>query len=341
METLQLDRFTGRNENSVHVAPRPEPDSGPWRADARQRNTEPTSQGRTSSRDIKGVSPWLVRRYLHLRHGWMAVFAVLMIVGAVRGAAAQVPAPTPGAANDGDKDFEVSVFTGFSIDSFAAKELRNYLNKNDSGGVSEQLVTGLDFSYRLVRTKGDRQIWLYGETVHGARSGDVDCDDEDNEDTDLCKVARFESPTPQAQFAIFRKATTLEGFMGIRADLVTLREESTSSSKFYLKGQLGFLTTAQNGGDLVDMHHVGVGLTLTEGLFAGSYFELGYGRNDLFRSKNPVRARIDGFLSIAPQGENSKGRPFMEIVVEPDFRSGPDNIQIFMGLDINILELFK
>ena len=53
-----MDRYADRNENPVPVV---RPYSGPRRADARQRNTEPTSQGRTSSRDIKGVSPSLVR----------------------------------------------------------------------------------------------------------------------------------------------------------------------------------------------------------------------------------------------------------------------------------------
>ena len=201
-------------------------------------------------------------------------------------------------------DLEVSVFTGISIDSFAAKELRKYLNKNDSGGVSEQLIAGLDFEYRLAGNKdAKRQVWLYGETVHGARSGDVDCSDPDNKETDVCKVARFESPTPDAQFAIFRKATTLEGFVGVRAELFSLRETSTAPSKFYVKGQLGFLTTANNGGDIIDMHHVAAGIMLTAGTFDGSYFEAGYGQNDLFQ-QHRWRAKIDALLSIATEGRD-------------------------------------
>jgi hypothetical protein len=288
----------------------------------------------------------VVRRYLQLRHGWIVVFGVLVIIGAARSAAAQGagtprPAATPGVPPIDDKGFEVSVFTGFSIDSFAAKELRKYLNKNDSGGVSEQLIVGLDFEYRLAGDKdAKRQVWLYGETVHGARSGDVDCSDPDNKDTDLCKVARFESPTPEAQFAIFRKATTLEGFMGVRAELFSFREKTTAPSRFYLKGQLGFLTTANNGGDIIDLHHAALGIILTDGTFEGSYFEFGYGRNDLFQQHH-LRAKIDGFLSIAPKKGESKARPFVQIVIDPDFGPAPDSIQIFTGLDLNLLELFR
>jgi hypothetical protein len=277
-----------------------------------------------------------VRQYLRLRHGLIATLAVLAIIGAGRSAAAQNESTAPKSR----EDFEVSVFTGISIDSFAVKELRKYLNKNDSGGVSEQLIAGLDFAYRLAGDKeARRQVWLYGETVHGARSGDVDCSDPDNKETDLCKVKRFESPTPDAQFAIFRKATTLEGFMGIRAELFSIRETSADPSRFYVKGQLGFLTTANNGGDVIDMHHAAAGIILTGGTFEGSYFEFGYGRNDLFQ-QHPWRAKIDGFLSIAPRG-NSKARPFVQIVVDPDFGPAPDSIQIFTGLDLNLLELFK
>lgn len=268
---------------------------------------------------------------------WITAVACLVALGIGRSAAAQAG----GTRLEDDKGFEVSVFTGFSIDSFAAKELRKYLNKNDSGGVSEQLIVGLDFEYRLAGDKdAKRQIWLYGETVHGARSGDVDCSDLDNKDTDLCKVARFESPTPDAQFAIFRKATTLEGFMGVRAELFSLREKSNAPSRFYLKGQLGFLTTANNGGDIIDLHHAAAGIILTDGTFQGSYFEFGYGRNDLFQQHH-LRAKIDALLSIAPRQGNSKARPFVQIVIDPDFGPAPDSIQIFTGLDLNILELFK
>src|SRR4030095_11550161 len=113
-------------------------------------------------------------------------------------------------------------------------------------------------------------------------SADVYAPDPDNKETEVCTVARFQSPTPDAQFAIFRKATTLEGFVGVRAELFSLRQTSSAPSKFYLRGQLGFLTTANNGGDIIDMHHVAAGIMLTAGTFDGSYFEAGFGRNDLF-----------------------------------------------------------
>src|SRR5688572_17086689 len=70
---------------------------------------------------------------------------------------------------DDRDDIEITVFTGISIDSFAAQELRKYINKEESGDVREQLVAGFDFSYRInkPRSRNAPVLWLYGETVHG------------------------------------------------------------------------------------------------------------------------------------------------------------------------------
>jgi hypothetical protein len=37
----------------------------------------------------------------------------------------------------------------------------------------------------------------------------------------------------------------------------------------------------------------------------------------------------------------TRARPFVQIVIDPDFRTGPDSIQIFTGLDLDLLRLFK
>ena len=127
--------------------------------------------------------------------------------------------------------------------------------------------------------------------------------------------------------------------IGIRAELFSLRGGSSAPSRFYVKGQLGFLTTANNGGDIIDMHHVAVGIRLTDGLFEGSYFEGGYGRNDLFQ-QHRKRAKFDAFLSMSPR-PLTRARPFVEIVIDPDFGTAPDSIQIFTGLDLDLLQLFR
>jgi hypothetical protein len=74
-----------------------------------------------------------------------------------------------------------------------------------------------------------------------------------------------------------------------------------------------------------------------------SYFEISYGRNDLFQN-NDRRKKVDGFLTFSPKnaaGEDPKARPFFQICIDSDFASGPDNIQTYFGLDIDVLNLFK
>jgi hypothetical protein len=236
-----------------------------------------------------------------------------------------------------DQPINIGIFVGSSIDSFAAGDLRKYINPDDSGTLSEQLVAGFDFDYRLTASS-KRSLWLYGETVHGARSGEVDCSKDANASQDACKIASLDVPSPQAPLAIFRKATTLEGFIGLRGEIAELGADGARSA-LYIKGQLGFLSVAGKGGDLVDMHHVGLGLRLKEGPFTNSYFEVGYGRNDLF-AKNTGRTKVDAFLTFG-RASNPRAKPFFQMCIDSDLAPGPDNIQTFFGLDLDVMELFK
>ena len=276
--------------------------------------------------------------------GLICLAAFVFVLCGARGARAQ--------GEDGRGDFEVGLFTGMAIDSFAAKELKNYINPDESGDVREQLIAGITFAYRLMKNEAGTkrpQIWVYGETIHGARSGDVDCSDENNAQTETCQIARFENPGSAAALAIFREATSLEGFFGLQIEFLKLRADSDrATAMLYAKAQAGFLTTADNGGDIVDIHHIGGGLTMINGPFQGSYVEVGIGRNDLFQKRWP-RAKIDAFLTVSPKVKmqnstvvsDSAVKPFLQIVIDPDLASGPDSIQTFFGIDVDLLEVFK
>lgn len=287
-----------------------------------------------------------------------ALAAILLLTTSLT-VAAQPPSPTaPGATTTGCGDEEdapsgpdcrddigVSVFTGISVDSFAANELHKYRNDpEDATKASEQIVAGFDFEFRMAGSRESRwpSVWLYGETVHGARSGEAKCEDDKNKQTDICKVAALDATaatTPSAPLAIFRKAQTLEAMMGVRLEFAKLRQNSDSAaSVLYLKGQLGLLTVAGKGGDVVDMHHGALGVMLTRGSLLGSYLEAGYGINELF-IQNPHRFKIDGFLSI--NIKNKAVRPFAQMVIDADFKDGPDTIQSYFGFDIDVLDVWK
>ena len=253
------------------------------------------------------------------------VAACACILGLARVSAAQETNPT------------VSIFMGSAIDSFAAGDLKNYINPDKSSELTEQLIAGFDFEYQLSR-RGERGVVLFGQTMHGAKSGEVDCTKDGNATKDVCKLAGFDLPSPKQPLAIFRQATTLEGFVGLRAEFMSLGT-GESPARAYVKGQLGFLSVAGKGGDLVDQHQVAVGLRLNDGTFEGSFFELGYGRNDLFQD-NHGRKIVDALLTFG-KGADPNVKPFFEIFVDSDFRNGPDNLQLFMGLEVNVLKMFR
>src|SRR5262249_22731884 len=100
--------------------------------------------------------------------------------------------PCPNEISDNDKrcSMELSFYLGVAVDTFAAGDTRRYLNPGDSAGKDERFVGGFDFGFRLWGKQQEgtkkqdaeskpkyytRQLWIYGETVHGVRSAEIDC----------------------------------------------------------------------------------------------------------------------------------------------------------------------
>lgn len=246
----------------------------------------------------------------------------------------------------GEDPFEASFYTGVGIDSFAAGEIEQYLNPESSGDIHSRFVAGFDFQYRVTGKADDhRQLWLYGETVHGMRSTEVNCDDQKN--ADVCSGAAA------GALAIIRNATSLEAFVGMRYEFGLLQNGSPSPARLYVNGQAGFLTVSGSGGDVVDMTQVGFGLRAGDGRYESSYFEVGYGRSDLFLVHPARRCKINGRLSWLPNEVSSKAgararnpwrrfhvAPFVEMTVDADLGSGSDSIQSYFGFDFDLDYLF-
>ena len=84
--------------------------------------------------------------------------------------------------------FIASVYLGEVIDTFAADEVLKYLNPEDANERRFRTVGGVDFQYRLTgKADSGRQLWVFGETVHGVRSRDVDCKKENNQKLTVCQ----------------------------------------------------------------------------------------------------------------------------------------------------------
>jgi hypothetical protein len=230
------------------------------------------------------------------------------------------------------------MYFGMSIDTFSASELRTYLNPQDSSTRRERFVAGIDFSYRVKGRADDRgqQFWLYGETIHGVRSADVNC----AVDPEIPVCQPFNVATgAQKVLYILRNASTLEAFAGARWEFKDINfggadAVAENAVKAYVRGQLGFLAVEQSGGDALNVDHVALGLQAVRGRFRESYFEAGFGKSDLYAVHPNSRLKIDGYLSIDIGLDGAF--PFVQMVIDADGRAGADTIQTFMGVNLDM-----
>jgi hypothetical protein len=246
--------------------------------------------------------------------------------------------------------FQATAYYGLAIDTFAASELRLYLNPEASSQVEEEDIAGFDFSYRLVGNPSEcqkdencRNLWVYGGTIHGIRSGEVDC--EKNPDAPVCGDFDDVENAGERTLFILRNATSLEAYLGLRYEFATIKSDTDSPGNFFLGAEYGFLTAEGQGSDVIDYWKVGAGLTTINGRMKGSRLEAGLGQNDLFLGENRDRYFIDGFLTwewAYKEGENGlKVNPFVEILIDADFGDGSDSVRTLIGFDFDVAALFK
>jgi hypothetical protein len=240
---------------------------------------------------------------------------------------------------DEREDFEASAYLGFAIDTFAAEEIQRYLNPEVNGKPKERGIFGFDFGYRLISRK-KFQFWVYGETVHGVRSDDVDCGKNPDFPTCLDATADFLAlgkAVPENALYMLRNATSLEGFTGFRLESMPINRTGRHPAVVYGKLQAGFLNVAGSDGDAKDMHHFAVGALVVGGPLVGSYLEFGHGRTDLFATNRYDRFKIDGHL----QYRIRKGVSFFaQLFVDVDGDKGADAMQSYFGLAFDLPELF-
>jgi len=76
---------------------------------------------------------------------------------------------------DDRDDFEANAYLGLAVDTFTASEFRGvvYNNPGEASSKRERMIGGFNFGYRLMgdpHSPKQPQLWIYGETLHGARS---------------------------------------------------------------------------------------------------------------------------------------------------------------------------
>jgi hypothetical protein len=252
-------------------------------------------------------------------------------------------------ATDSREDFQAAFYAGAAIDSFASSEAKQYIGyaASDSGPKSGY-AAGVDFAYRLAARKPETlvpvQLWVFGETVHGQRSSDVNCSQSQGTGSTPAVCAGFNpNSAPDAFLAVLRNAGSLEACAGLRLEFLRLNAGSSHPANLYLKSQFGFLTVQNNGGDVVDDHtKLAVGAMVTSGPFTGSYLDVGWGRTDLFAIHRGRRAKVNGYIEWdAGIGGKVDVHPYFQMVVDSDFGPGSDDVRSYYGIKVEIRSLSR
>ncbi len=267
--------------------------------------------------------------------------AVVLVAGCLSmssHALAQPVAPSeasPAMADERD-NLIVTPYVGIAIDSFAAGDINAYLNQDESGEIKERATAGFEFSYRLIGNPADstfrngRQFWIYGRTTHGVRSADVDC--RESPQISVCEpfALELQNPTERGLY-LLRNASSLEGHAGLRWEFAEIQPTRTHAARAYLNAQLGFVAVTDGPDDVADIHHVSLGAMISNGLYERSFFEVGYGRNDLILENRTGRFKLNARV-VRKWTKSSAGSVFAHIAVDVDAGSGSDSIQTYLGV---------
>jgi hypothetical protein len=259
---------------------------------------------------------------------------------------------TNDACGDQRSSFLADAYLGEAVDNFAGDTTLQYLNPQAANSNLLRAIGGIDFQYRLMGERtSKKQLWVYGQTVYGVRSSDVDCKDPNTVQLSVCSNNLGSTPAstvlkgaPDQFIAILRGASSLEAFVGARYETALLQSTTDSPARIYVNLQLGFLSVAGSGSDAVDMHHLGVGAIAVNGMFQQSFLEVGIGKDDLFKTNPNKRLMVDGYLTVDPHyipgfknsvGAGSRIRPFIELTGNFDGGHGSDSVQTYFGLNFN------
>lgn len=287
-----------------------------------------------------------------------------LIVGAGDGTVQCVAPKSNDVLGDERDTFDASGYVGTAVDNFAPASVGGYAD-SEQGGRHTRVVGGFDFEFRMFGSReSKRQFWVFGETMHGVRSADINCADPDNKPAvcDKLTVGPTGNAGKQLQF-VLDNATSMEAFAGFRYEFMTLQVGDETPAKLYATARFGVMllngtarsaaATTTGGAPVAAQefeanhayraHHVGTGLLLPSGKFSGSQLEVGWGVTELFNHAGVKggwrRLKIDGALSVQLAGPMYG---FVQLYADFDpYGPGADSVQTFYGVSFNIGEFFR
>jgi hypothetical protein len=237
--------------------------------------------------------------------------------------------------------FEATAFFGEVIDTFAPDQVGGY--KNPEAGSAQKLRSafGILFDYRAIGSETSRvNVFFKGETFHGVRTADINCKPENPDD--LPPVCSKTSTYPERAKYILEHASSLEAYVSPRVEFGTLQAGTLSPARVYVAARLGFIAL-EEAPSVFKSFQLGLGLRASDGVFKDSYFELGFGRNELFSDSHTKRLKIDGLLNFsldAIPGIGESPHFFVEMLIDNNLGRGADSVQTVFGIDVDLKKAF-
>ena len=241
-----------------------------------------------------------------------------------------------------DSAFNASLYVGTIIDTFAPDQVADY--ENPEAGTIQKMrrVTGVAFSGRLAAAQGGfPSLWLYGETIYGVKTADIDCALPEGERPSICDANNVGT---QSRF-ILERASSMEAFVSPIVYLFGIGQDTTSPASVYVTGRSGFMAL-EKAPQVYTKFHLGGGIELDGGTFAGSYLEAGWGNNELIAGAEWNRLKLDAMLAFPFNPWNvveglfkapDTTRFFVQMVVDNDLRGqAPDIVQTLFGVTFDV-----
>jgi hypothetical protein len=254
------------------------------------------------------------------------------------------------AKNDERAVFEASGYIGNVYDNFAPNVAGGYKDPvatAEATNVKSRWSAGVIAQYRLVGQPADTfQVWLASYTLHGVRTGDVDCSVPSPP-----PVCNKTATTADKFIYVVEHASTLEAHIDARIEFATLQKESELPIKVYAAARFGFLDL-EGAPQVYNSNSLGVGILAPKGVFRNSLAQVAWGLSEQFGTDPRWnRLKVDGLLAfdLMPSLKDrlefwkrlgGSTRFFVEISVDRNLHQGPDAVQTYVGLLFDLRQAF-
>ncbi len=249
--------------------------------------------------------------------------------------------------NDYRRNFNIDLYLGFINNSFSPSQRGRYINQGDVDNSDTSGTLEIKFEYRA-----DENIWLFGQTIRTRRLAEIECLSEARSpacesfgDQSISLQDRIDNVVGSSNgfdsaLAFLKDARSIEGYVGVRYEFEEVMYKSRYRAKPYVRLSAGF-ASVENVDDLADIHQATVGyISHGNTNFRGTFFEIGYGINDLYVENSEKRFLLNTRLQYAPKGTlldfGGNVTYFLESNLDADFGNGPDSYRTRGGIEVNL-----